>query len=334
MKLLPDVGLKAWKPRDLLAGKAIAVAMGEALEPPASVAASTDNAAFWSEAERVTAAGARQQDEGAAQHSLTRIVGALSQTRLGRELLEAAHRSDVDICTTDALPVGGFYSKGARAAFINLRIVDEALGTVVVARQLSRARQVSQGMPGPEQGLSPAAHVLASRVAEATAAAHGCQVAWELKAQRGVNAVWQAAQAEPGERELAETFAQAAAETGAVEDGHALRAAYDGWFSLAGVVRSDNVVRRFHDAETPVGQMEVEESRLQAVGVMPGGLNFLALEGMPGPANEAYAAVHGETALWLRQLASRAANTSSAAVGIQATERQQAAPGRVQQSWG
>jgi hypothetical protein len=283
--------LRQWKPRELLAGAVIARVLDRQ-----SSRAVTDRPppplmeAWRTEVAEVTGPAAGRPNDDTLRRRLESVLDRLTRSPTGRDLVEAAHRENIDIRVDSLLNASGFYAREHRVAVLDLERLSDAQASLTMSHTFSHVRQASGGAAVDLRRYAAGDNALLNRTLQADAVAETCQVAWELKDCADA-AVWEEARRHPAMGGAAAAFSAAvAADSRAAADGRARRAAYDGWFRLSGVVRAgDEAVARLHEgAPAPAAPRAVDAALLVPLGLRPDGTDQFAVPGSPLPDDALY----------------------------------------------
>lgn len=294
-----------WKPRELLAHSVVAAVLGRhAPDGCHAGPAGGDLEAWHVEVREVTEPATPASEREATRRRLEAVLRHISRSPTGRDLVEVAHREDIDICVDGSLGRDGYFAREHRVAVVDLHRLSDAQASLSMTRTLSHVRQAAAGVAVDFRRYSAAGNALINRSLHADAVAETCQVAWELK-QSGAPEVWQEARRHPTYLSAVASFAGAVASNAeAATDGRARRAAYDGWFKLAGVVQeADAAMVRMHEGLSSMAPaVDADAATLAPLGPRPDGTNQFAVAGAPQADDPVYQQFRPEIAERLARL--------------------------------
>ncbi len=207
----------------------------------------------------------------------------LAKTEEGRYILKFAKENNIKIAVDQKTKLYGYYSPGKNLTVINGKSAEgEAVGTLL--HEMRHAVQHKNGFWCSGE-LSPRDNILMSCGQEADAESFCVMASWKLKMAGYPQAFEE--HKKSGYGDISRRFEKMVTENpGALEDGSAMRAAYDQWFKKPGRVITyaagtlemvTGCLLGFKRARQK-GFIPLTHDKMKDIGVLPNGSNYQAAD--------------------------------------------------------
>lgn len=219
----------------------------------------------------------------------------LKQSRTGKALLSAEIVEGLNIYFDPQVSVSQYYPE---MGVITLNPHQpKAELVILLTKELRKNWQYKNGLLFNPLSFDPNEAILLNRSQQADCLLLAIRVAWEIKLD-GDNTVWDYL-AVSSSSDVMRTFEiHAKSDFRSLNNGKAVRAAYDKWFEEDRIKTNDkNVIHQMlldetvYALETEQTKRAVDDSLLIQMADMPCGQNYLSLSGHKQPTHEDYAAV-------------------------------------------